>query len=112
MWPKTRGLVPRKIENYRLLPRATATVLRKLERRQYLTDAAILLAVILNAAAVFLVGNKFLDNFQGLVGNLVASGIGRATSLAKSPRLHWRMSSVTRLNKPTAGVTRWRSAPS
>jgi dCTP deaminase len=62
-----------KDESYRLLPQATATVLRQLERRQYLTDAAILLAVILNAAAVFLVGNKFLDNFQGLVGNLVAS---------------------------------------
>jgi len=62
-----------KEESYRLLPLTTATVLRKLERRQYLTDAAILLAVVLNAAAVFLVGNKLLDNFQGLVGNLVAS---------------------------------------
>jgi hypothetical protein len=27
----------------------------------------------MNATAVFLVGNKLLDNFQGLVGNLVAS---------------------------------------
>jgi dCTP deaminase len=62
-----------KEEGYRLLPQATAGVLRKLERRQFLTDAAIVLAVILNAAAVFLVGNKLLDNFQGLVGNLVAS---------------------------------------
>jgi dCTP deaminase len=62
-----------KEEGYRLLPDATASVLRKLERRQFLTDAAILLAVILNAAAVFLVGNKLIDNFQGLVGNLVAS---------------------------------------
>jgi dCTP deaminase len=62
-----------KEEGYRLLPQATAGVLRNLERRQFITDAAILLAVILNAAAVFLVGNKLLDNFQGLVGNLVAS---------------------------------------
>ncbi|TGT46299.1 hypothetical protein [Mesorhizobium sp. M8A.F.Ca.ET.165.01.1.1] len=62
-----------KEEGYRLLPEATANVLRKLERRQLLTDAAIVLAVVLNAAAIFLVGNNFLDNFQGLVGNLVAS---------------------------------------
>jgi dCTP deaminase len=62
-----------KEEGYRLLPQATASVLRKLERRQVLTDAAILIAVILNATSVFMVGNKLIDNFQGLVGNLLTS---------------------------------------
>jgi dCTP deaminase len=62
-----------KEEAYRLLPQATATVLRKLERRQMITDGAILVAVLLNATAVFLVGNNFLGSLQGLVGNLVAS---------------------------------------
>lgn len=62
-----------KEESYRLLPQATATVLKSLERRKYLTDAAILVAVVLNASAVFLVGNKLIESFQGLVGNLVAS---------------------------------------
>jgi dCTP deaminase len=64
-----------KEEAYRLLPQATATVLRKLERRQMITDGALLAAVLLNAAAIFLVGNKLLDNFEGLVGNLTASVI-------------------------------------
>jgi dCTP deaminase len=62
-----------KAESYRLLPQATASVLRKLERRQLLADAAVLVAVGLNATAVFLVGNKLIDNLQGLVGSLVAS---------------------------------------
>lgn len=62
-----------KEEGYLLLPPTTANALRRLERRQYLTDAAILLAIVLNATAIFLVQNNFLDNFQGLIGNLVAS---------------------------------------
>lgn len=62
-----------KEEGYLLLPLTTANALRRLERRQYITDAAIILAIVLNAAAIFLVQNKFLDNFQGLVGNLIAS---------------------------------------
>jgi dCTP deaminase len=64
-----------KEEAYRLLPQATAIVLRSLERRQMITDIAILIAVLLNATAIFLVGNKLLDSFQGLVGNLIASVI-------------------------------------
>lgn len=64
-----------KDEGYRLLPQATASVLRKLEFRQLVTDAAIVIAIILNASAIFLVGNNLLTNVQGLVGNLVASVI-------------------------------------
>lgn len=64
-----------KEEGYRLLPQATASVIMSLERRQRLTDGAILIAVVLNAVAVFLVGNNLVNNFQGLVGNLVASVI-------------------------------------
>lgn len=64
-----------KEEGYRLLPPATATVLQTLERRQALIDVAILVAVVLNAIVVFLVGNDLLDNFLGLLGSLVASVI-------------------------------------
>jgi dCTP deaminase len=64
-----------KEEGYRLLPQATAEVVRKLEYRRVLSDGAILLAVVLNAFSVFLVGNQFLNNVQGLIGNLVASVI-------------------------------------
>ncbi len=64
-----------KEEGYRLLPQATATVIRELERRQRFTDGAILVAVIINASALFLVGNAWISNIQGLIGNLVASVI-------------------------------------
>lgn len=64
-----------KIEAYRIMPKATANILKGLEQRQRLVDGAILLAVVLNAAAVFLVQGKFIDNVAGLVGNLVASAI-------------------------------------
>jgi dCTP deaminase len=62
-----------KEEGYRLLPQTTAEVLRELERRQVWTDAALILAIVFNAIVIFLVGNKLMDSFQGLVGNLVAS---------------------------------------
>lgn len=62
-----------KEEAYLLLPHATSSVLRNLEARQNLTDWAILVAVILNAVLVFLVGTSFIDALVGLAGNLVAS---------------------------------------
>lgn len=64
-----------KEEGYLLLPQATASILRKLEHRQGLSDAVIVLAVFLNALAVFLVGNNLIGSLQGLIGNLVASMI-------------------------------------
>jgi dCTP deaminase len=62
-----------KEEAYKLLPQATADVLTWLERRQRLTDVAILFAVILNALTLFLVGNDLVAGVLGVVGNLVAS---------------------------------------
>jgi dCTP deaminase len=62
-------------EAYKLLPQATAKLLRGLEKRSRLTDIAILFVVMLNAVSVFLVGNKLVDNVQGLVGNLASSVI-------------------------------------
>jgi dCTP deaminase len=44
-----------KDEGYRLLPKTTESVLRRLEHRESLIDTAILFAVLLNAMAVFLV---------------------------------------------------------
>lgn len=76
-----------KEEGYRLLPQATADVLRKLEYRESLIDSAILVAVVLNATAVFLVGNGLIDSFKGLVSNLVASVIvGLGVAFAKRKR--------------------------
>jgi dCTP deaminase len=78
-----------KEEGYRLLPQATANVLRTLERRQILTDGAILIAVLLNATAIFLVGNDYVDSFKGLVVNLVASLIVGLVVLYAKGEMTW-----------------------
>ena len=70
-----RRLGTEKQEAYKLLPQATADVLRRLERREKTIDIAIVVAVILNALALFLVGSNLLDSVLGVVGNLVASVI-------------------------------------
>lgn len=75
-----------KEEGYRLLPQATAHVIIGLERRQRLADIAILVAVVLNAVAVFLVGSQLINNLQGLAGNLVASIIVALVVLYANPR--------------------------
>ncbi|RYB01454.1 hypothetical protein, partial [Lichenibacterium ramalinae] len=62
-----------KEEGYRLLPQATAVVLRSLERRHRFVDIAILIVVVINATSIFLVNNKLIDNVQGLVCNLLSS---------------------------------------
>ncbi|MCY1000167.1 hypothetical protein OWM54_23800 [Myxococcus sp. MISCRS1] len=62
-------------EGYLLLPHATAAVIRRLEKRRIYVDSAILFAVLFNALIIFMVGNEFLTNIQGLIGNLVASAI-------------------------------------
>jgi dCTP deaminase len=62
-------------EAYRLLPRATAQLLKKLDRRHRLLDVGILAVVVLNALAIFLVNQQVISQVQSLVGNLVASAI-------------------------------------
>jgi hypothetical protein len=46
-----------------------------------LVDAVIVVALLLNALAFFLVQNNLLDNVQALVGNLVASAIVAAVAI-------------------------------
>jgi len=74
-------------EAYLLLPHATSSILRKLERRQRLIDIAIVIAVFLNAIAVFLVGSKIIDNLQGLIGSLVASLLVGLVALYANKRI-------------------------
>lgn len=64
-----------KKEAYKLLPGATARLLRRMERRQRTIDIAILIAVLINAGMLAVVSTKLLDTTVGLVGNLVASAI-------------------------------------
>jgi dCTP deaminase len=62
-------------EAYRLLPKATAELLKKLDRRHRVLDAGILGVVVLNALAIFLVNQQMISQLQSLVSNLVASAI-------------------------------------
>jgi dCTP deaminase len=62
-------------EGYRLLPHATAQLIRTMERHRKGMEFAILLVVIINGVAIFLVGNGLISNLEGLAGNLVASAI-------------------------------------
>lgn len=64
-----------KEEALALLPDATRSVIRRIEATQLFTDIGLLIAVILNAVALFLTSGKFVDGFYGVVGNLVASAI-------------------------------------
>jgi dCTP deaminase len=69
-----------KEEAFALLPVATRTVIRRIEQTQFWTIFGLALAIVINSASLFLVGSKLMDNFYGVVGNLVASAIiGLAT---------------------------------
>lgn len=71
-----------KQEALALLPSATRTAIERLERTLTLTLAAVFVAIAVNAAFLFLVEGKVVDQFWGIVGNLLASGIiGFATIL-------------------------------
>jgi dCTP deaminase len=58
-----------------LLPAATRSVIREIETRQIWTDAGLLVAIMLNAAALVAMSTTQTDFLFGVVGNLVASSI-------------------------------------
>lgn len=70
-----RRMVSEREEAYRLLPRATAELLKKLDRRHRLLDFGILALVIFNAIAIFLVNQQVISQLQSLICNLVASAL-------------------------------------
>jgi dCTP deaminase len=64
-----------KAEAYKLLPQATANLLRGMESRQRVIDVAIVVAVIVNAALLCVISTKLVDTMVGIVGNLIASAV-------------------------------------
>jgi dCTP deaminase len=64
-----------KAEAYKLLPQATADLLRGMEKRQRLIDVAITVFVLVNAALLCVISTRLLDTMIGIVGNLIASAI-------------------------------------
>jgi dCTP deaminase len=64
-----------KAEAFALLPTATQIVIRGIEHTQLWTNLGLFLAILVNAASLFMVSGKLADNFYGIVGNLIASAI-------------------------------------
>jgi dCTP deaminase len=75
-----------KVEAYKLLPQATADLLRGMERRQRLIDVAIVAAVFINAALLCVISTNLVDTMVGIIGNLIASAIVGAIVLVS----RWR----------------------
>jgi len=70
-----RRMDSERVEAYRLLPPATAALLKKLDRRHRVLDIGILAIVVLNAVAIFLVNKQMISQLQSLLGNLLASAL-------------------------------------
>jgi dCTP deaminase len=58
-----------------LLPAATRTIIKKIERSQAWINAALALAMIVNAGALFAMGRGWIDAFHAILTNLVSSAI-------------------------------------
>lgn len=64
-----------KAEAYKILPKATATTLRLVEKRQSYINVAILISVLANGLVLAGVSTKFFDTAIAIVTNLVSSAI-------------------------------------
>lgn len=64
-----------KVEAFKLLPRATANVLRDIEKRQRVVDVAIIIAVIANIGLLCAISTKAFETLVGLISNLLATAI-------------------------------------
>ncbi|MBY8828531.1 dCTP deaminase domain-containing protein [Hephaestia mangrovi] len=58
-----------------LLPAATRTIIKKIERSQAWINGALALAMIVNAGALFAMGRGWIDAFHAILTNLVSSAI-------------------------------------
>ena len=62
-------------EANKIIPRATASVLARLQRKQMVIDGAILINLVVNTLVLAAVSTKFIDPIVSVVTNLVASAI-------------------------------------
>lgn len=64
-----------KQESLALLPAATRTVIRRMETTQLWTNIGLVVAIIINSLALFLVAEKLIDGMIGVIASLVAASI-------------------------------------
>jgi dCTP deaminase len=63
------------VEAYKLLPKVTAELLRRMDQRQRVVDTAIIAALIANAVLLSLISTNYVGTLIGIIGNLIATGI-------------------------------------
>lgn len=68
-------LKPEADEQQLLLPTTVSRMLKQVHERQRWFGASIFAALLINAGALFLVGNKMIDNLQSLAVNLVSTAL-------------------------------------
>lgn len=73
-----------KDEALALLPAPTRMIIRRIELTQIWTNVGLLIAILLNSGVLFLINGNLIDNFYGIVGNLVASSIIGFAAIAVS----------------------------
>ncbi len=62
-------------ESYKILPRATASALREIQKKQRTVDVAIFAALIVNFLVLAAVSTKFVDTTVSLIVNLVSTAL-------------------------------------
>lgn len=68
-------VLPEIQEALALLPLPTRTVIQRLENTQLWTLFAVFIAIIMNSVFIILISGNILDQFYGIVGNLLASAV-------------------------------------
>lgn len=63
------------VESYKILPRATASALRAIQKKQRTVDVAIFAALIVNFLILAAVSTKFIDTTVSLVVNLASTAL-------------------------------------
>jgi len=58
-----------------LLPTATRTIIRRIENSQAWINASLVIAMFVNAFALFAMGKGWVDNFHAILTNLISSAI-------------------------------------
>ena len=62
-------------EAYKILPRATASILKQLYKKQRIIDGAILATLVVNTFVLAALSTKFFEPVVGVVTNLISSAI-------------------------------------
>jgi dCTP deaminase len=70
-----RRVYSERVEALALLPNATRTIIRRIERSQAWINGALVLAILINAGALFAASKGWIDGINAIATNLISSAI-------------------------------------